>query len=283
MRTLILSDHTSEMVMQAKNKRADEYMQSVDNYLSAQGLRLDCINAQKGEIKSSWKNGNILSVLVGIVRLGQAYLATKPKQPIRQSISKDETVWASGSEGERKVSDYLTERLHDDWTLISGYRNAKGEIDQILVGPRGVFAIEIKYINGVVHCDGDQWWSDKYDRYGNLVKTGSPIADKRGRGPSKQLNDSADRLQMFLEKRIGISRVHRSVVLSHNSSRLGAFRNITVDVIATVNDFDLNRLFARSTIKLDAIVVDRVIQAIRKDHEYHEKPKSHRYKQANVN
>ena len=32
---------------------------------------------------------------------------------------------------------YLSSLLSDDWTLISGYRGPGGEIDQILVGPRG--------------------------------------------------------------------------------------------------------------------------------------------------
>lgn len=182
---------------------------------------------------------------------------------------------ASGRKGEQKVAAHLGQ-LSDEWALVSGYRNAKGEIDQVLIGPRGVFAIEIKFINGVVYCNGDRWWSDKYDRYGNMVETGRPIADKRGRGPSKQLNDAADLLQGFLAKRCDVSRVHRVVVLSHESSGLGNLKNITVDAVATIDSFDLERLFARSSIRLDTHAVDRILKAIQKDHEFHARSRAGR-------
>ena len=85
-------------------------------------------------------------------------------------------------------------RLFDDrWTLVGGYRNAKGELDQLLVGPNGLMAIEIKFINGRVSCDGDRWWRDKYDRYGNLVERALPIVDlaPRPRNARPAVNRSA--------------------------------------------------------------------------------------------
>lgn len=282
MKALILSDHTTTMVMQAKKNREDQYSHSYAKYTNACSLRLDAINAQKNNIKFAWKNVYIFDLLYGLVRLCDAYLEPKPVQPVLEQQGKQERVWESGGMGERIVFDYLAERLDDDWTLISGYRNSKGEIDHVVVGPYGVYAIEIKYINGVVYCNGDHWWSDKYDNYGNLVEQGVPITDKRGRSPSKQLNDSANMLQLFLSKRCGIPRVHRSVILSYHKSRLGELSNITVDAIATVQNFDLARLFTYSTTILDVRAVDRVIQAIRKDHEFHEKPKSHRISQNQV-
>ena len=60
--------------------------------------------------------------------------------------------------------------LGDDWVLMRGYRNKLGEIDHLLFGPGGLVAIEVKNINGTVHCEGDKWRVDKYDRYGNLVE-----------------------------------------------------------------------------------------------------------------
>jgi hypothetical protein len=87
---------------------------------------------------------------------------------MRRRAGREEIVWASGNQGERRVSEFLSSQLSGDWVLISGYKNSKGEIDQILLGPRGIFAIEIKFLNGVIHCDGDLWQRDKYDKYGNL-------------------------------------------------------------------------------------------------------------------
>lgn len=275
MRAITLSDHTADKATAAAAVRETEYVTAIDAYRGILASREAHLKSLRNALGVAWGNREMFSTLASLFRLGFAYLSAKPSPPVKRSADRDEIVWASGNVGERKVATYLS-RLPDEWILVSGYRNTKGEIDQVLLGPRGVFAIEIKFINGVVHCDGDRWWSDKYDRYGNLVETNKPIADKRGRGPSKQLNDSADLLQSFLAKRVDVSRVYRAVVLSHDSSRLGELRNITVDTVATIDAFDLDRLFSRSSINLDSLAVDRVLQAIRKDHDFHDKPRPHR-------
>lgn len=275
MRTLTLSDHTADKASAAAATREAEYNAAVNAHRNALASREAHLKSLRNSVGIAWLNREIFSMLVSLIRLGFSYLSGKPRPPIMRGANREEIVWASGNEGERKVAAYLS-RLSDEWILVSGYRNAKGEIDQVLLGPRGVFAIEIKFINGVVHCDGDRWWSDKYDRYGNLVEAGKPLADKRSRGPSKQLNDSADLLQSFLAKRVNVSRVHRAVVLSHDSSRLGDLKNITVDAVATINAFDLDWLFSHSSFSLDSQAVDRVLQSIRKDHGFHDKPKPRR-------
>ena len=38
----------------------------------------------------------------------------------------------------------LDNALDDSWTLFKGYRNRAGEIDYLLIGPTGLFAIEVK-------------------------------------------------------------------------------------------------------------------------------------------
>jgi nuclease-like protein len=44
----------------------------------------------------------------------------------------------AGADGERLVAAGLGRVLDDDWTLIRGYRNRRGEIDHLLLGPRGL-------------------------------------------------------------------------------------------------------------------------------------------------
>ena len=106
----------------------------------------------------------------------------------------------AGIAGEQLVATELGRALDDDWTLLRGYRNRRGEIDQLLLGPRGLFAIEVKNLNATVHVDGDRWRADKYDNYGNLVEQ-RPVADRMGRSPSVQLNEPADDLERFLAER----------------------------------------------------------------------------------
>lgn len=270
-RTLTLSDHTADKASAAAAKREAEFVAATNAYHMALKIRQARLNSHRKAISEAWRNRDLSSMLASFVRLGLTYLSRKPRAPVMREPDEEEIVWASGKEGEQKVAAYLS-MLPDDWILVSGYRNAKGEIDQLLVGPRGIFAIEVKFINGVVHCNGDRWWIDKYDRYGNLVEPNKPLADKRGRGPSKQLNDAADLLQAFLAKRVNVSRVHRVVILSHDSSRLGDLRNITVDVVATLDGLDLDWLFSRSSTTFDAQTVERIVQAIKKDHAFHNKP-----------
>ena len=63
----------------------------------------------------------------------------------------------------------------------------------MLLGPRGLFAIEVKNQNATIDCQGDQWWSTKYNKYGNLVGPRRPMSDRRGRSPSIQLTEPASR------------------------------------------------------------------------------------------
>ena len=65
----------------------------------------------------------------------------------------------AGIAGEQLVASGFGRVLNDEWTLIRGYRNRRGEIDHLLLGPRGLAAIEGKHRNALVHCDGDHWCS----------------------------------------------------------------------------------------------------------------------------
>lgn len=272
MKEVTLSDHTADMALRAATKREEEYSAALASYHTAISSREANLKSLKISVREAWNNRKIFLSIIYLAKLGLGYLAEKPPVPELRAAGRDEIVWASGKEGERKVFSYFADRLSDEWTLFSGYRNVKGEIDQILVGPSGVFAIEIKYHNGVVHCDGDRWWSDKYDRYGNMVEI-KEIKDKKGRCPSKQINEPADLLQKFLAKRTGISRVYRCIVLSHDSSRLGTLNNVLVDFVVDINSFEVQKLFALSAIALEAKQIERIIHAISKDHEYYDKPR----------
>ena len=95
-------------------------------------------------------------------------------------VCDEEEIIRAGMEGEAMAVAALGRVLGDDWTLLRGYRNRGGEIDHLLLGPQGLIAIEGKHLNATVHCDGDEWWSDKYDNYGNLVRQGTKIVDRGG-------------------------------------------------------------------------------------------------------
>jgi len=158
--------------------------------------------------------------------------------------------------------------LDDSWTLFRGYRNRRGEIDHLLLGPRGLFAIEVKNLNATVHIDGDRWRADKYDRYGNLVEQ-RVIADRLGRSPSVQLNEPADELARFLAGRGHQVRVQRAVILAHARSRLGTVRNPAV-LAGTSAGYALD-LVEASASRLDREQCAAIADLIRRDHAFHGK------------
>jgi len=66
----------------------------------------------------------------------------------------------AGHDAERRVAEEFGGLLNDDWVLFRGYRNRRGEVDGLLVGPPGLFAYEVKYHNATVCIRGDDWWSE---------------------------------------------------------------------------------------------------------------------------
>lgn len=175
---------------------------------------------------------------------------------------------AAGVAGERQVADDLGRVLGDDWVLMRGYQNKGGEIDHLLLGPAGLVAIEVKNINGTVHCDGDKWRVDKYDRYGNLVEQhGLVDKGKRQRSPSMQLNEPADLLEDFLHSRGEDVDVLRVVLLIHPRSRVGVCRRATVHIFTGTSD--VTRLLRKVPQPLSTSELTRIGELITGDHQYH--------------
>lgn len=273
MQKIILSDHTTAQLNAAQQERQRQYHVRLFSYNEAMMKHDERKVQARVRLSEAWNQRHVWETLSGFFKMIGAYVIRKPSRPIMQGAGDQEKIWSAGNEGEKKVENFLSSNLDDQWTLINGYKNGKGEIDQILVGSRGVFAIEIKYSNGTIFCDGDRWWRDKYDQYGNLVETNKPIADKRGRSPSRQVNESSDLLQSFLQKRYPSLRIYRSIIWAHDRSKLGAVNNLNVDYTAVVNDWDLGRFLRNSTYQLSQDEQQRIIESIRKDHTYYNQPR----------
>ena len=194
-----------------------------------------------------------------------------PRRPLAEMADTDrEEKLKAGIAGEQLVAVELGRALGDDWTLLRGYRNRRGEIDQLLLGPGGLFAIEVKNLNATVHVDGDRWRADKYDNYGNLVEQ-RVIADRKGRSPSVQLNEPADALERFLRERGQPVTVQRVVVLAHRRSRLGDRRDLTV-WLGTSAGYVLSLLSESAPAsQLEHRQRAGIQRLIQQDHDFHER------------
>jgi Nuclease-related domain len=268
MRVIELSNHPGDMLTdvtlrrQATRKRAlARYEDTVIQHQArVQTIRVKRDRARRNHQWWTW------------LRLSFAVWAEKrraPRPPAAEAGDTDaEEKIRAGIAGEQLVAAELGRALGDDWTLLRGYRNRRGEIDHLLLGPSGLFAIEVKNINATVHIDGDRWRADKYDNYGNLVEQ-RPITDRRGRSPSEQLNEPAADLERFLHERGQPVAIQRLVVLTHRRSRLGPSRHPTVRVGTSTGD--VLSLVRDSADQLGERQRAEVQRLIRRDHDFHDR------------
>ena len=98
------------------------------------------------------------------------------------------------------MADELAEALDDEWILLRGYCNSRGEIDALLLGPRGLFAIEEKYRSVRVYIRGDEWMAEQIDKYGKSRSAHFPIRDGKGRSPSEQVKEPVAALSRWLRE-----------------------------------------------------------------------------------
>jgi nuclease-like protein len=267
MRVVALSDHPSLLLREEQQRRtaeADAEQLRFERALAQHRRRLHRAARARDQARArhrwwAWLTGSLA------VRRERRLTPTRPRP--RQRPSDREAIATAGIEGEQLVERRLGDSLGDEWVLLRGYRNNRGEIDHLLLGPRGLFAIEGKHRNATVHCAGDRWWYIKYDKYNNPVEQGE-MADRKGRSPSRQLNEPADQLEGFLRSRGHPLRIQRVVLLTHDRSRIGSCTNPTVHVATSTAQ--VTKLIGRSPASIADDEQERLERLIVRDHGHYE-------------
>jgi hypothetical protein len=249
---IVLSSHAKDKATQARRQREDDYTVEAEQYRLATEIRQRESEGRGHALAIAWRQREALGVIKAFMDCETLRKTPTPSSPLIRSASKEEILWANGHEGERMLDDFLHERLDNDWTLIAGCRNHKGEIDRILVGPMGVFAFEVKNHVGVIYCQGDWWWRDRFAHGGRILESGTPIKDRGGRSPSQQLNEPVDHLQIRLGHLMPGGRIIRIVLFTNAEARLGEMSGITVDVVSTLASLDLVQVLGISTVRLSS-------------------------------
>jgi hypothetical protein len=267
MRLIELSDHPAGMLRDTRQQRLAAQQRDQADYAAAWAQHeawLDQARAERYEafVKRRWWTW-IRAVFVLWVHRRRA-----PVRPAAVSgpTDREESI-AAGIAGERRVASELGQVLGDEWVLFRGYRNRRGEIDHLLLGPRGLFAIEVKHRNATVYINGDDWRFEKFDQWGNRVERGS-VEDRTGRSPSVQLNEPADQLEQFLRSRGQWVPITRIVILNHPRSKVGGYRNSNVRV-GTSTDYIVS-LVNGSQVELPDSRVTQLGRLIERDHRYHD-------------
>jgi Nuclease-related domain len=212
MRFIPLSDHAGELLRQARRSRAGAGKRDEERYrlaLAAYDRSVSEARERRGQALAHWR---LPSALRWGVAAWRRKRAGPPSPPADRGPSRNEATLEAGAEGEREVHAALEAALDDSWALFKGYRNRAGEIDYLLIGPLGLFAIEVKYVNGAFRITPRQWLYRRSDSYGNEVGDVTTLADRGGRPPQLQLAEPLEQLERFIAKR-GQPVPWRSVVL----------------------------------------------------------------------
>lgn len=170
----------------------------------------------------------------------------------------------AGVDGEQRVVRHLADHLSDDWRLLRGYHNGQGETDMLLIGPRGVWAVEVKAYRARLHVDGKHWW---YLRPG-LADGPIEATDGNGRTWGEQVSQVAAGLATWLGDQQHPLVVRRAVVLVNDRASIEVCRNSGVDLVSC----DLAELVDAINGQAAFLRADQrkaIRHLIRRDHRFH--------------
>jgi hypothetical protein len=256
MRIEVLSEHPDLMLADVERERRRGAVEQL--------ARVESLREERRQARSA---GRWLAWL----RLAFAVPGAK-REAARQHVAsalptaREQTIRA-GRNAERRVADELAAALDDQWILLRGYYNSRGEIDALLLGPRGVFAIEEKYRSIRVYVRGDEWTAEQIDKYGKPRGARFPVRDGKGRSPSLQVKEPVAALSRWLSTNKRGTPITPVVLLTHPSARVGSLEDPTVRVEGSVRR--LLALVERSSHALDAARRADIERLVRRDHEFH--------------
>jgi hypothetical protein len=265
MRFVPLSDHPSDMLAEVRRERAAAGGEAGERYrqeLAAYQARVHQARERRDKAR------NPLSRLRWTVAAWWRQLARPPRQPAALAPSHDEEAIKGGIKGEQEVADVLAKALDDAWTLVKGYRNRRGEIDYLLLGPGDLFAIEVKYVNGTFAITRERWRYVRYDNYGNHVGDGL-LQDARGRPPNVQLAEPLALLEQFLASRGLPARMRPVVLLNHPKARVSE-RAPDVGAEVLTSTAQLRDLVRAAEGQIPAGKLADLERLIVRDHHFHE-------------
>ena len=164
-----------------------------------------------GEILAS-PAGVIALIILIVFVVGMIWLFNYLFNWIVRRLDKQIDNYRKGQEGEERAIEAMRQNLDGNWTLFRNVtlpgRN-KADIDGVLVGPPGIWTLEVKMFSNEHRNIGEHWER----RAGNKWKL-------MKKSPSRQAQDSAVRLANFF-KADGIKQwVTPAVVWANRASRL---------------------------------------------------------------
>ncbi|MCP9620437.1 NERD domain-containing protein [Nocardia otitidiscaviarum] len=232
MRVKVLSDHIGEQ-LRLSEQQLDETAANQAAWQSYYAQAQTEWEAAK-RAKPFWKR--ILAVPTEAEEAAQHHVGQAAQQVAWADYSAQQAYGrmqqhGSGAYGEDLLAWSLS-ALPDEWVMLRGYRNRRGETDSVLIGPDGVWAIEVKRRRVLLHAVGDQWWFQKISTRGNVYESEWAV-DGGGRSWPQQVGQVAHDLEAWLTRQGHRIRVHTAVMLMHEHAQLVEVANPAVDFVGT--------------------------------------------------
>jgi len=159
-------------------------------------------------------------------------------------VAKRLVKYRKGLKGEIRVKEMLR-GLNDSYVVFNNVKlpNGNGNIDHVVVGPTGVFAIETKNIRGSFVCEGDEWFK---------VKNGKA---RKVKSFSRQAKRNALALRKFLRKHGCDVFVHGVVVLTNSNCKVDLINpSVPVVRVGKLREFIEGTRFRMSKRRIHEIV-----------------------------
>jgi hypothetical protein len=136
--------------------------------------------------------GGVIALVIAVLLLaGAAWLLVFLPNLAVKTLDGQIESYRKGQEGEDRVVEVMRQNLDGNWTVFRNVTlpgRSKADIDTVLVGPPGVWALEIKNLSGAYRNIGERW----------EFRTGREWKALK-RSPSRQATDNAARLGRFFE------------------------------------------------------------------------------------
>lgn len=184
--------------------------------------------------------GGVATLLLGVA------MAAGPNES-------DVAIKRAGAAGEA-ILPQLLRSLPDSYVLLNGVPvpGSRADIDHVLVGPGGIWAIEAKNHVGMVQCVGDAWG------YARLGRGGVPVAGHIG-SPSEQARRHAAALERYLQRRGVVAPVQPVVVFTHPQVEL-TIEQPTVPIFRAA---EVAQVFVQAPRRLLAVQVTQAVETMR--------------------
>lgn len=177
-------------------------------------LRQQGASAPRLTLEQIWASPPLIAltvVTVLVVAGGALLLPTALERLIIRRLDEQIENYRRGDEGEERVVEKARRALDGQWTL---FRNVmlpgrRGDLDVVLVGPSGIWAIEVKALRGQYRNRGETWEQQSGSRWRRIR-----------RNPSSQARRRAAALAEFL-KADGIKTyVHVAIAWANEESQI---------------------------------------------------------------